>query len=104
MTREEFVRMVEESDIRRGKIADSKNIEYTRGGNEDHLINFKNIGRELDIDPLKVLLVYFMKHKDSLLSYAKHRREFSDEGIQGRIDDMQNYLDLARGLIIDGKK
>lgn len=81
-----------------------KGKEYTRG-DADVLANFKRVGRELvgititaDNAAAIVWFVYFHKHFDALASFIRNGAESSNEGIEGRIDDMQVYLTLQRGI------
>ena len=48
---------------------------------------------------MSVLIVYFHKHFDALVSFIKTSKQFSNEPLEGRIDDMQVYLDLFRGFV-----
>jgi hypothetical protein len=82
-------------------MCDAKSIEYTRGNGEDRLCNFKRMGEEtgeIADATLRSWAVYFLKHIDAIWEYLKSGKQ-GTEGIAGRIDDAQNYLDLLRGLI-----
>ena len=93
-----YQKMVEE-EIKIGK---EKGKEYTHG--DDRLDNFKRLGEELGLDPKKVLWIYLRKHIDSICSFIKHNKTFSEEPIEGRIKDARVYLALLRGLIEDERK
>ena len=82
-------------------IAKSKGKEYTK---KDRLDNFKRLADDLDIDPKKVLWVYLKKHLDSIRSFIRHGRVFSNEAIEGRIMDARVYLFLLRALIQEERK
>lgn len=85
----------------RFRMCDAKSKEYTRGNADDRLCNFKRMGEETAAinDPtLRAWAIYFLKHIDALWEYLKTGKEGA-EGIEGRIDDAQNYLDLLRGII-----
>ena len=85
----------------RFEMCDAKAREYTRGNADDRLCNFKRMGEETGeiSDPtLRAWAIYFLKHIDALWEYLKSGKE-GTEGIMGRIDDAQNYLDLLRGLL-----
>lgn len=94
--------LVAEAAERRAVLARDKGKEYTRGS-VDRLANFKRVAEELGLAPLDAWWVYFRKHQDALLSYVLFGKESSNESIETRIDDMQVYLDLARGLIWEAK-
>ena len=108
MTKERLKELVDAAIERRRVLEAQKGQEYTQG-NKDRLANFKRMGADiLPILPDGALLeqaalvswmVSFNKHYDGLKSFIKSGREFSAEGIEGRIDDMQVYLDLCRGLV-----
>lgn len=67
-------------------------------GTEDKLANFKRIASRLKISPYLVWAIFFSKHLDALDSWL--RGEYTDsEPIEGRINDLTNYLFLLRGLI-----
>lgn len=91
--------MVEEEQI----TMSSKGKEYTQG-QEDRLSNFKSTAKELGLTPMQIWAVYFKKHIESILSYAKSGESFSNEPIQSRIMDARVYLALGRALIEDDKK
>ena len=95
MTPQKFDELVDKMIAEEKAIGETKGVEYTQG---DRLDNFKRIAAELDIDPLKVWWVYFKKHIDSIASYIKTGKVYS-ESIQSRIMDARVYLSLCRGLI-----
>jgi len=89
----------------RFSMCDAKSREYTRGNADDRLCNFKRMGEETAqiADPtFRAWAIYFLKHIDAVFEYLKSGKE-GTEGIEGRIDDAQNYLDLLRGLIEEKK-
>jgi hypothetical protein len=91
-----YQRMVAEEN----KIGQTKAKEYSRSG--DRLDNFKRLGKELDLDPKKVLWVYLKKHLDSIASYIRSGMVLS-EPIEDRIKDARVYLALLRGLVEEDK-
>lgn len=95
----ELIRMAE---ARKLALRMNKGQEYTRG-DADVLANFKRVGSSMALDPLKVWWIYFHKHVDALANFVRTGTEASDEGIEGRIDDLQVYLDLGRGLVEEHK-
>ncbi len=102
MTKEEFQKILDEAKDRRVALRQDKGTEYTQG-DADVLKNFKTGGRDLDLSAMQVWWIYYKKHQDAVLSFIKHGHEFSTEPVDGRIDDMQVYLDLLRGLVAEHK-
>jgi len=87
------------------EMAAGKRIEYTISqGDKDVHANFKNVGNRLDIDPKKAIMVYLLKHMDSITNYVNKGTEYSDEKIEGRISDAIQYLLLLVTLITDEKQ
>jgi len=55
------------------------------------------------LPPEVILWVYLKKHMDSILSYIRTGKVYS-ESIDGRITDARNYLFLLRALIEEKKE
>lgn len=102
MLASELETLLRQAADRKLKLRTNKGQEYTRG-DDDVLANFKRVGAGVGIIPLKVWWIYFHKHVDALANFIRTGAEASDEGIEGRIDDLQVYLDLGRGLIKEHK-
>lgn len=102
MTFEEFEILQKQMFADIEKIGAGKGREYA--SSDDRLANFKRLALELDMSPEKVAYVYFKKHLDSIQTYLKNGKEFSEEGIRGRFLDAINYLTLIYGLIAESKK
>lgn len=102
MTNDNFIRYRATTTEARFNLCDAKSREYTRGNDDDRLCNFKRIAEVLGLNPLQTWAVYFGKHHDAVIEYIKTGRE-GTEGIYGRIDDMQNYLDLLRALVAEAE-
>jgi hypothetical protein len=104
---------------RRYGIADAKGAEYSGAGSTyketgaDTLRNFKSVAERVGITPEQALMVYLLKHVDSI-STAVREASFprdatvdplsayeSGEGIVSRLDDARNYLDLFECVLID---
>jgi hypothetical protein len=82
--------------------AAKKRIEYTESrGDQDVLANFKATAYDLDLDALQVLGIFMKKHWSSIINYIKTGKEFSDEDISGRIQDLIQYLELTYACIIE---
>ena len=80
----------------------NKGKEYTVSS-EDKLKNFKSIGDRLSMKPENVLLVYLLKHMDSIRNYVFTGTESCEESISGRIRDARNYLILLHAMILETK-
>lgn len=96
MTNDNFTQRREEWTHKRFEMCDEKSKSYTKGSG-DRLNNFKELGAMLGVEPPVVMSVYFGKHVLALFHWFKTGQE-SSEGIPSTIDDLQNYLDLARAL------
>lgn len=104
---------------RRYGIADAKGAEYSGAGQTyketgaDTLANFKAVGERVGTTPEQALMVYLLKHIDSINTtvreagdpfYSSVGQELiyaKGEGIISRLDDARNYLDLLECLLID---
>ena len=71
--------------------------EYARTQN-DVFANFKRVAKDLDSTPEKVLLTYFLKHKDGIVSWANGHTS-QREDVRGRIKDAIVYLMLLWGMV-----
>jgi hypothetical protein len=80
----------------------NKGKEYTVSS-EDKLKNFKSIAERLNMKPENVLLVYLLKHMDSIRNYVFTGTEACEESISGRIRDARNYLILLHAMILETK-
>ena len=86
------------------KLSDDKRIEYTEGNHNDNVLwNFETIADKVNLKPLQVLSVYYQKHNSSINNYFKDGKEYS-EPIEGRIQDMINYLLLMVAMLRKYKK
>ncbi len=92
--RDEFEKMVEELQ----ELLINKGREYA--GDKDALGNFKS-ANELGVTPLQKLGIFLSKHQASINSYIANGKIYSNEPIEGRINDCINYLFLLRCLIKD---
>jgi hypothetical protein len=100
MTFTEFDKLLDKMIEEEREIGTKKGIEYT--AQDDRLDNFKRLGKELGLDPKVILWVYLKKHLDSIASYIKTNKTYS-EPIEGRIKDARVYLSLLRGLVEEEK-
>ena len=65
----------------------------------DVLTNFKSVAERLNLTPLQVWSVYFLKHIDAITSYAQNVRTPQAESIDSRFYDAINYLKLGFALL-----
>ena len=76
-------------------LSDAKRIEYTEGNQDlDVHTNFRRIGEDLGLSPVKILAVYLLKHIKSLMTFFKLGQTFSNESLESRVSDIINYLIL----------
>jgi hypothetical protein len=79
----------------------NKGKEYS--STEDCLANFKH-GTDIGVTPEQKLWIFLDKHLSSIKTYIREGQVFSNEPIEGRINDAINYLFLLRCLIVDNKQ
>lgn len=100
MKSEQFLELLETMEKEEKEILLCKGKEYARDDYKDDVLsNFKRIAKALEVDPIKVWAVYFMKHIDAILNFVNTGRTASDETIKGRFADARNYLALGFGLV-----
>lgn len=103
MKESDFQRERAEWTEKRFVLCDEKAKDYIR--NDDRFDNFKRLGETFDIDPMKVLGIYLHKHWDSIVRYVKTEgKETYSEPVEGRIGDLQNYLDILFLMILEKKE
>tara|TARA_R100001129_G_scaffold74571_2_gene50959 strand:+ start:283 stop:630 length:348 start_codon:yes stop_codon:yes gene_type:complete len=95
MKSEEYKKFREQFIKKTFDLSDTKRIEYTEGNQDlDVHTNFRRIGDELNMNPVKVLAVYLIKHIKSLMTFFKLGQTFSNETLESRVSDIINYLIL----------
>lgn len=92
---ESFRQLFDEDCVR---VLLKKGNDYAAGG--DRLANFKRLSERLGLSPIQVWGVYFIKHVDAILEFAKAGKVES-EPIRERFVDARNYLDLGLALVED---
>lgn len=103
MNTSELAAVIDETMAKCKQLLVLKGGEYS--GKDDRLENFKRAGRSLGLDPIVILMVYAGKHWDAISQYAcditagVNRPRL--ETIDGRIDDLINYMFLLKGLICE---
>lgn len=82
-------------------IGATKGKEYAHS--DDRFANFRRLSEQLGLKDYQVGWVYAAKHIDSIISYIKEGKTFSEEGIRGRFKDAILYFELILGMIEDDK-
>jgi len=99
MNTSEFNEIVKSSRNRQDVLLKKKGGDYTRH-DPDRLSNFKRLAKDLDLPTIKVWAVYAGKHWDAIMAFIKTGKAES-EAIEGRFDDLHNYLYLLEGILED---
>lgn len=89
-------------------LLDFKRGEYTQG-DDDILINFKQVSGLTEQSPMQVCATYMMKHIQSIVLAVNRNENLrfdwetpeGKEGLAQRFSDARNYLALLAGLIKD---
>jgi hypothetical protein len=97
MNWEEQEQMFEEVVAEELRILKQKGREYA--GDHNALGNFIDGAEEIGLNPLQLWAVFARKHWKSIMQFIKDGHEHSEEPIEGRINDLRNYLFLLLGLI-----
>jgi len=101
----EFLEIQNRMEDNEHAIMGTKGVEYTQGDlKTDRLANFYRIAKELGQSPMVVCYIYLKKHLDSIACYVKNGKEFTEEKIEGRINDARNYLILLNAIIQEESK
>src|SRR3990167_8362719 len=100
MTNKQFSQLIQQFRRDQDKLIKFKGHDYTIGGNQDRLFNFKWVAKVLGISPLQVLSVYWLKHVLAILTYIK-TRGVKSESVLSRFLDENNYNLLGYALIRD---
>jgi len=98
MTFQEFGRFQKELLDKVIAMGSSKGKEYAYS-EQDRFQNFNELAKSLDLDRLKVAMIYVQKHIFSLISYVNKQKTYSNETIQDRIVDIITYMILIAGMI-----
>jgi hypothetical protein len=98
MTNVDFYNLMEGTFKECLSLAKRKGLDYTKGS-PDALANFKEGGHALSVDPKVVCWVFMNKHYQAITNFVRTNGQSQSEPIDGRIDDMINYLVLMKGII-----
>jgi len=102
MKRDKFLQLSEKMTTMRTKLLKEKGEAYS--GNDDAFENFKRNGERHGLSKYQIWSVYFGKHIDAITNAIKadpERPVDKSEGLVGRIEDAQNYLDLLLGMLTE---
>jgi hypothetical protein len=102
MNSQDFLDIVTRARTRQDKILSSKGLDYTRH-EEDRLSNFKRSAAAIGLDPLQVWAIFVNKHLDAIMAFIKTGKAES-EAIEGRFDDVINYMYLGEALLIEAQR
>lgn len=97
MTNREREKLIKELLDKCLKLRQTKGIEYSNS--DDINANFK-AGEKLGLTPEQTCMVYALKHYQSIEYYVKNQKYLS-EPIEGRIQDLVNYLLILYSLLRD---
>jgi hypothetical protein len=100
MTNKVFYELMDKTFTDCLALAKAKGEDYTKGS-QDALANFKEGGKDIDLDPQKVCWIFMNKHYQAITNYIKTGGQSESEPIDERLKDMINYLVLLRGLIVE---
>jgi len=96
--------LIKEFQEEQMEILDVKGNDYAAGDAEDSgNANFEIVASLLvdaPMDELTVWAVYFMKHVCAILTYVRNRR-IESEGMAGRLNDIANYANIGRTLLME---
>lgn len=104
MTAKELAAFVATRNLARLELLAKKGEAYS--GLVDVFKNFKRNGEHLGLTKYQIWAVYCHKHLDAIFSSIKdnpNRPVDKSEGLQGRIDDAINYLELLAAMLEEDK-
>lgn len=99
MKNEEFMNIVDASNIRGKNLLIKKAVEY--GNTDDRLSQFYRVSYIQEETPTQALTGMMMKHVTSVLDMAKDPLAPSLKMWRSKIDDLRNYAVLLEALVID---
>jgi hypothetical protein len=94
-----FRELVDKNHEERMEVMCGKGEAYS--GKSNRFNNFERNGERLGLSKYQIWAVYFSKHIDAIMNAIKDNPENpvdKTEGLKGRIQDAQNYLDLLNGM------
>ena len=99
MNSKDFTELIDGQLAECRRVMKGKGFDYT-AGDDDRLINFKNVGARIGLSPKQCWAVYFLKQVDSVLTVIKTGRSES-EPIESRFTDIINYALLGLALFTE---
>jgi hypothetical protein len=103
MISEKFLELMRETFNSCQKLTKNKGEDYTKGA-EDVLAYFKESAKETNDDPKKVCYILMRKHWAAIGNYIRTNGKSQSEPIDGRIQDLINYLLFLQALIDEDKE
>ena len=97
MIQKEFDDVVRMARARQDALLATRGADYTRRA-ADRLVNFKTTATDVGVSPIQVWAVYASKHWNAIMTLVQTGKVES-EAIEGRLDDLCNYLYLLEGLL-----
>lgn len=94
-----FEKIYDEAEKKRRKVMVEKATQYAVGG--DRLYNFKRASEIERNTPAQALWGKATKHLISIIDMVEGNSPATQEAIDEKIGDMQNYLDLLRAIFIE---
>lgn len=81
----------------------AKNADYTQGtAKKDRIAAFRRISADIGVPMEKVWAIFCQKHWGAVMKFVKDG-QVESEPIDGRINDIINYMVLLGAIIDDGK-
>jgi hypothetical protein len=99
VTNEAFLKARAEFTRERFKMCDEKAVGYTEGSDNRHY-NFEVIGKDVGVEPERVMLVYLLKHWMAVKHYVKTGEQVGG-GVKESLADIANYVDLLWARVVE---
>lgn len=105
MTPSEFKRVFDTTITELNMLLVVKGGEYA--ADNDRLANFREAARRTGMTPAQVLLIYLDKHYSAICNHIKDEAKGTvrakSEPIEGRVNDMLNYLLLYKAMLSENR-
>lgn len=93
--------LIERANTRRYDLIVAKGNDYS-AGSKDALIEFKIAAEEAGVEPVQSCHILLTKQLRAIARYVREGR-IDTEGIESRLDDARNYLDILEALIVEAE-
>jgi hypothetical protein len=101
---DQFLQIIAEAHNRRIELMKRKNHDYSDSSDRDLFANF-NGSSVLDIEPEIGVLLRIQDKMMRVKTFVKHGKLMVvGEGVEDALDDIQNYIDLLRGMIFEKQR